>query len=148
MFYSLYFLMIFIHMDFYEKLSGIQIFEHRVGMEIFGPEKEEMSGELRTFVIKNLIIFTLHKRHQLDQIEYDGIEGHAARIGGRYFFSPVNIFTKGSLPRLILDVSSLRLPRCVNYYVFRYVGPFDSSRGTRMWRGMPGEKRRSSYRMA
>jgi hypothetical protein len=63
MFYSLYFLMIFIHMDFYEKLSGIQIFEHRVGMEIFGPEKEEMSGELRTFVIKNLIIFTLHKRH-------------------------------------------------------------------------------------
>jgi hypothetical protein len=32
-------------MDFYEELSGIQIFEHRGERGVFGPEKKEMSGE-------------------------------------------------------------------------------------------------------
>jgi hypothetical protein len=32
----------FRHTDFYEELNGIQIFEHRKGWGVFGPEKKEM----------------------------------------------------------------------------------------------------------
>jgi hypothetical protein len=41
----LFFLAIFINMDFYEELSGIQIFEQRRWRGIFGPGEEELSGE-------------------------------------------------------------------------------------------------------
>jgi hypothetical protein len=32
-------------MEFYEEISGIQIFEHRGGRGVFEPEKKEVSGE-------------------------------------------------------------------------------------------------------
>jgi hypothetical protein len=38
----------------------IRLFENRVLMKIFGPKRDEVIGEWRSYIMKSLMILTLH----------------------------------------------------------------------------------------
>jgi hypothetical protein len=60
----------------------LRVFENRVLWRIFGPMRDEVTGEWRSCTVKNFIIFIIPEYHWADEVKEDKVGG-ACGLHGR-----------------------------------------------------------------
>ena len=64
----------------------MRVFENRVLRKIFGPKRDEVTGDWRNYILRSLMICTAHPMCSGDQIEKNEMGGACSAYGGEKRF--------------------------------------------------------------